>query len=52
MKADESLTILVLVIEDDRETAQFLQKSLKESGHSADLATDGETGLGLAEDGG
>ena len=52
MKADEALTIRVLVIEDDRETAQFLQKSLKESGHSADLATDGETGLGLAEDGG
>jgi two-component system OmpR family response regulator len=39
----------VLVIEDDRETAQFLQKSLKESGHAADLAGDGETGLSLAE---
>jgi CheY-like chemotaxis protein len=35
----------VLVIEDDRETAHFLQKSLKESGHAADLAGDGETGL-------
>jgi two-component system OmpR family response regulator len=42
----------VLVIEDDRETAQFLQKSLKESGHSADLAGDGETGLVMAKDGG
>ena len=41
----------VLVIEDDRETAQFLQKSLKESGHTADLAGDGETGLGLAGEG-
>jgi two-component system OmpR family response regulator len=41
----------VLVIEDDRETAQYLQKSLKESGHSADLAADGETGLSLAETG-
>ncbi len=51
MQADGRVTIRVLVIEDDRETAQFLQKSLKESGHSADLATDGETGLGLAEDG-
>lgn len=51
MQADTIVTIRVLVIEDDRETAQFLQKSLKESGHSADLATDGETGLGLAEDG-
>jgi two-component system, OmpR family, response regulator len=41
----------VLVIEDDRETAQFLQKSLKESGHTADLAGDGEVGLGLAGEG-
>jgi two-component system OmpR family response regulator len=41
----------VLVIEDDRETAQFLQKSLKESGHAADLAGDGETGLSMAQDG-
>ena len=41
----------VLVVEDDRETANFLQKALKESGHSADLAGDGETGLALAEEG-
>jgi two-component system OmpR family response regulator len=41
----------VLVIEDDRETAQFLQKSLKESGHAADLAHDGETGLAMAQEG-
>lgn len=40
----------VLVIEDDRETANFLQKALKESGHSADLAADGETGLAMAKD--
>lgn len=38
----------VLVIEDDRETAQFLLKSLKESGHTADGAADGESGLELA----
>ena len=31
----------VLVIEDDKETALFLQKSLKENGHTADLAADG-----------
>ena len=37
----------VLVVEDDRETAHFLQKALKESGHAADLAEDGETGLSL-----
>lgn len=41
----------VLVIEDDRETAAFLQKALKESGHAADLAEDGETGLNLARSG-
>lgn len=41
----------VLVIEDDRETAHFLQKSLKESGHSADVAGDGETGLAMAQGG-
>lgn len=41
----------VLVIEDDRETANFLQKSLKESGHAADLAFDGESGLAMAQEG-
>jgi len=38
----------VLIIEDDRETASFLKKSLKENGHVADLAKDGEAGLELA----
>jgi two-component system OmpR family response regulator len=42
----------ILVIEDDRETAHFLQKALKESGHGADLAHDGEDGLALAREGG
>jgi two-component system OmpR family response regulator len=42
----------VLVIEDDRETALFLQRSLKENGHMADIAEDGESGLGLAREGG
>ena len=41
----------VLVIEDDRETAQFLQRSLRESGHTADVAGDGESGLMLAREG-
>jgi two-component system OmpR family response regulator len=45
-------TMRVLVIEDDRETAQFLQRSLKENGHMADVAGDGETGLALAREGG
>jgi two-component system OmpR family response regulator len=46
------LPMRVLVIEDDGETAQFLQKSLRESGHAADVAEDGETGLGMARAGG
>ena len=41
----------VLVIEDDRETAQFLQRSLRESGHTADVAGDGESGLAMAREG-
>jgi two-component system, OmpR family, response regulator len=41
----------VLIIEDDRETAQFLAKALKESGHAAEVAEDGETGLAIASDG-
>ena len=41
----------ILVIEDDQETAQFLQKALKESGHPTDLAFDGEDGLAQARAG-
>ena len=41
----------VLVIEDDREIAHFLQKGLKESGHGADLVDDGESGLEMARSG-
>ena len=41
----------VLVIEDDREAAGFLLKALKESGHFAEHAADGETGLELASEG-
>ena len=42
----------VLVIEDDRETAAASCKALlRESGHTADLAGDGESGLRLAREG-
>jgi len=41
----------ILVIEDDREAASWLVKGLQESGHVADLATDGEEGLALASEG-
>lgn len=38
----------VLVIEDDRETADYLRKGLSESGHVVDLAHDGDDGLHFA----
>lgn len=41
----------VLVIEDDREAAHFLQKALKESGHAAVVTHDGEEGLEAAREG-
>ena len=41
-----------LVIEDDIEAALFLQKALRESGHTVDLAHDGDDGLAIARDGG
>lgn len=39
----------VLIIEDDAETAAFLVKALKESGHIPDHAADGDSGFALAE---
>jgi two-component system OmpR family response regulator len=39
----------VLVIEDEAETAAYLKKALKESGHLVEHAADGESGLTLAE---
>jgi len=41
----------LLIIEDDRESADYLVKAFREAGHVADLAADGETGLTLAETG-
>ncbi len=41
----------ILVIEDDRETANYLVKALSESGHVADQAHDGESGLERASAG-
>src|SRR5258705_8918342 len=38
----------ILVIEDEKKTAAFLAKGLRESGFSVDLARDGETGLKLS----
>src|SRR6266705_2074549 len=38
----------ILVIEDERKTAAFLAKGLREAGFSVDLARDGEAGLKFA----
>ncbi len=35
----------ILVIEDDADTAEYLAKGLRESGHNADVAADGREGL-------
>ena len=42
----------ILVIEDDAEAAAYVARGLRESGHVADHAADGETGLAMAEAGG
>lgn len=41
----------LLLIEDDRDSADYLVKAFREAGHVADHAADGEDGLSLAETG-
>lgn len=41
----------ILVIEDDREAADYLKKALAEAGHAAHVAFDGEEGFALASEG-
>ena len=41
----------ILVIEDDRDAAQYMMEGLRESGYVVDLAADGENGLALARQG-
>ena len=41
----------ILIIEDDRESADYLVKAFREVGYVADLAGDGEEGLAMAESG-
>lgn len=41
----------ILVIEDDKETAEYISRGFKERGHVADIAKDGHEGLFLARDG-
>ncbi len=46
-----SSSMKILVIEDDREAAEYLEKALAEAGHTAHVARDGETGFALADSG-
>src|SRR6185312_15180106 len=48
MEAGYLSAMRILVIEDDRETANYLVKALGEAGHVADPAYDGEAGFELA----
>ena len=41
----------ILVMEDDREAADYLRKAFAEAGHTAHVAGDGETGFALADAG-
>ncbi len=41
----------ILLIEDDREAADYLEKAFTEAGHTAHVAGDGETGFALADSG-
>src|SRR6476659_6685076 len=49
--ADEQpdrVTMRLLVIEDDRDAADYLVKAFREVGHVADAAADGDAGLAMA----
>ncbi len=48
----EDFTMRLLVVEDDRDAADYLRKAFREAGHVVDHAADGEEGLVLALDGG
>jgi two-component system, OmpR family, response regulator len=48
---DSSVAMRLLIIEDDRDAADYLVKAFREVGHIADQAFDGEEGLALALDG-
>jgi CheY-like chemotaxis protein len=45
----DSQTMKILVIEDDREAADYLEKALGEAGHTTHVARDGEAGFSLAD---
>jgi two-component system, OmpR family, response regulator len=41
----------ILIIEDDAEAGRYVQRALREAGHTAELAGDGDEGLYMAETG-
>jgi two-component system OmpR family response regulator len=47
----DRVTMRLLIIEDDRDAAEYLVKAFREVGHVADAAVDGEEGLAMALDG-
>src|SRR5215475_14205610 len=47
----DRVTMRLLVIEDDRDAADYLVKAFREVGHVADAANDGDDGLAMALDG-
>ena len=47
----QTTSMKILIIEDDRETADYLERAFAEAGHNAHLARDGEAGYALARNG-
>lgn len=47
---DQPPAMRILIVEDDRDAATWLIKGLKEAGHVADHAADGEDGLNMARE--
>jgi len=48
-KTPDTEAMKILVIEDDREAADYLEKALNEAGHTTHVARDGEAGFTLAD---
>jgi two-component system OmpR family response regulator len=47
-KSEPGTSMRILIVEDDKDAAQWLANGLRESGHVVDTSHDGEHGLGLA----
>ncbi len=51
LNPDTLTAMRLLLVEDDRDAAEYLRKAFREAGHVVDHAADGEAGLALALDG-